>query len=129
MNPENLRTCNRSAYCSKPQPRYVINTWGVESQPEWRYIKYHQCLPGCRTTRTKKISDDKFVSMLDEKKTQTVLDDLACSPYVQENPGEHATLISGRSPNDGSLEASDETSMNNSFINMFTLWFTLSKFL
>ncbi|CAB4017521.1 Hypothetical predicted protein [Paramuricea clavata] len=115
MNPENLRACNRSAYCSKPQPRYVINTWGVESEPQWRYIKYHQCLPGCKSTTT--ISEYKFENLRGEPaRTQTVSEDLACSPYVQEKPGERATLINGRSPNDGSLEASDETKPQNEMI-------------
>jgi hypothetical protein len=51
-NPENLRNCSTSSFCSKPQPRHKLNpspelTGIVAGQ---RYVLFYQCLPGCGAT-------------------------------------------------------------------------------
>ena len=51
-NPVNLRRpCD---FCKKPHPRYMRHPEkdSVVS-PEFRYLPYHQCLPGCDTNSTK----------------------------------------------------------------------------
>lgn len=49
-NPVNLINCNPLSFCSRPQPRYKLNHWGLNAVPEHRLIRYQRCLPGCKAT-------------------------------------------------------------------------------
>ena len=44
-NPLNLfRQCN---YCNSPQPRYKLHPYHSVAFPEYKYLAFYQCLPGC----------------------------------------------------------------------------------
>ncbi|CAB3988099.1 Hypothetical predicted protein [Paramuricea clavata] len=52
-NPENLRNCSPSSFCSKPQPRHKLNPIPrrlTAIVPGQRFVLYYRCLPGCGAT-------------------------------------------------------------------------------
>ncbi len=54
-NPPNLLSkCN---YCDHPQPRYKLHEGHLDIKPEFKYLGYKQCLPGCVVIR---LPGDKF---------------------------------------------------------------------
>ncbi|CAB3988101.1 Hypothetical predicted protein [Paramuricea clavata] len=82
-NPENLRNCSPSSFCSKPQPRHKLNPYSgltaiVQDQ---RYISFNQCLPGCIATRKNK--DMKTMPFSGADKHISIKTDTDCWPYTK----------------------------------------------
>ncbi|CAB3988097.1 Hypothetical predicted protein [Paramuricea clavata] len=82
-NPENLRNCSPSSFCSKPQPRHKLNPYSgltaiVQDQ---RYIFFNQCLPGCGATTENK--DMKTTSLSGADKYISIKTDTECWPYTK----------------------------------------------
>jgi hypothetical protein len=61
-NPLNLLTdCN---YCDHPQPRYklVHNRGNAKPTPEFKFLGYKQCLPGCTVIRSPSDNFSKLIA-------------------------------------------------------------------
>ena len=102
----NVRSCEPSSFCSKPQPRTLIHKKAKYVVREQRLISYHQCLPGCNAT-TKKVK----VTLTTNYKMQfttTVPNHTACTPY-------ETTTTQGPSSShlqSGNLKTKTRTSFN-----------------
>ena len=77
-NPPNLlKKCN---YCNSPQPRYKLHPDHQEAFPEFKYLAYKQCLPGCVVTSSKPFN--MSTSMQNENSLNVPLtNDTSCVAY------------------------------------------------
>ncbi|CAB4020429.1 Hypothetical predicted protein, partial [Paramuricea clavata] len=82
-NPENLRNCSPSSFCSKPQPRHKLNPYrGLTAiVPDQRYFFFNQCLPGCIATTKNK--DMKTTPFSGTDKYISIKTDTDCWPYTK----------------------------------------------
>ncbi|CAB4017946.1 Hypothetical predicted protein [Paramuricea clavata] len=83
-NPENLRNCSPSSFCSKAQPRHMLNPSprGVTAiYQNQRYIFFNQCLPGCIATTKNKDMKTRLLS--GAHKHISIKTDTDCWPYTK----------------------------------------------
>ena len=84
-NPENLRSCSPSSFCSKAQPRHRLS-WPSRVNEiflDQRYVLYYQCLPGC--INTTKYKNMKTMKMSGAAKYIWMKNDTNCWPYRKQS--------------------------------------------
>ena len=83
-NPVNLvRQCS---VCNSPQPRYNLIHEHVKALPQFKYLAYQQCLPGCVVVeKNASIKKVKFTSD-DGVKIVNFTNDISCKAYDGRNP-------------------------------------------
>ncbi|CAB4019963.1 Hypothetical predicted protein [Paramuricea clavata] len=80
-NPVNLiRQCN---VCNSPQPRYNLIHEHVEALPQYKYLAYEQCLPGCVVVE--KDATLKNIQFTSGDGLKIVTNDISCKAYDGRN--------------------------------------------
>ena len=76
-NPLNLfRQCN---YCNSPQPRYKLHPHHLVAFPEYKYLAFYQCLPGC--VNLHKLDERKTYLMNNSSRIVNVTNDTSCLAF------------------------------------------------
>ena len=84
-NPENLRKCSPSSFCSKAQPRHRLS-WPSDVNAifqDQRYVLYYQCLPGC--INTTKYENMQITKLSGAVKYIWMKNDTDCWPYRKQS--------------------------------------------
>ena len=89
-NPPNL--VKGTNYCNSPQPRYKLHPDHEEAFPEFKYLAYEQCLPGCVV--------------------------ISWEPFNKSTSMQNKNLLNVPLRNDTSCEAYDTSSLKNSASNL-----------
>ena len=79
-NPANLfRQCD---YCNSPQPRYKLHPNHEKAKPDFKYLKFEQCLPGCMVNLYKTLKDVTYLTTSESKQEIVSLtSDVSCEAY------------------------------------------------